>query len=360
MPRLLLLFALAVGCGDDATVAAGDGGSSFDGRARDDAAADSGSDEDAAAPIDAGWDAGPPPRMPPYDFLSETGLYADIVAKRPSDDALAFAPGFVLWSDGADKQRWIFLPAGERIDTSDPDHWEMPVGTRLFKEFSRDGVRLETRLIERVDDTGSPLVDWWMGAFVWSDDEADAAFAEEGAEDVRGTTHDVPSAMRCFTCHNGEPGKVLGLSAVQMSASAAIPGLDGLSALGLLTDAPPSYAVPGDATVAAALGYLHANCGHCHNEHGTARPDTAMMLRLSVAELALEETAIYTTTVGIALDRFRDPSFTHRVVPGDPAASALLFRMEQRGDRAQMPPIATEAVDPVGVAAVSAFIAGLM
>jgi hypothetical protein len=34
-----------------------------------------------------------------------------------------------------------------------------------------------------------------------------------------------------------------------------------------------------DPATTAALGYLHANCGHCHNQNGTSWPDTQMMLR---------------------------------------------------------------------------------
>src|SRR5262245_15290995 len=82
--------------------------------------------------------------------LSQTGLYRDIVAKTVMDDLVAYQPAYPLWSDGAAKRRWMRLPPGTRIDTSDAEHWRFPVGTRFFKEFSLDGVLLETRLIERV------------------------------------------------------------------------------------------------------------------------------------------------------------------------------------------------------------------
>src|SRR5688572_32754644 len=38
---------------------------------------------------------------------------------------------------------------------------------------------------------------------------------------------------------------------------------------GILSDPPiGDFPAPGDETTSAALGYIHANCGHCHNEHG--------------------------------------------------------------------------------------------
>src|SRR5688572_31053294 len=57
-----------------------------------------------------------------------------------------------LWADGATKRRWLFLPDGAQIDSADPDHWRFPAGTRLWKEFTRDGVRVETRIMHKTGD----------------------------------------------------------------------------------------------------------------------------------------------------------------------------------------------------------------
>src|SRR4051812_34870931 len=61
--------------------------------------------------------------------LSELGLYADLRAGSVVEDVRPYRPSFALWSDGASKRRWIRLPAGARIDTSDMDAWRFPVGT---------------------------------------------------------------------------------------------------------------------------------------------------------------------------------------------------------------------------------------
>ena len=73
---------------------------------------------------------------------------------------------------------------------------------------------------------------------------------------------------------------------------------------------------PGPPAVAAALGYLHANCGHCHSETGIARPDTDQILRLSVGESTPEATRAYQTTIGKVLSTYRDPEVLYRVVRG--------------------------------------------
>jgi hypothetical protein len=299
------------------------------------------------ANVNAPHPAFPDPKGRGDFWLSETGLYSDIDSKRVAPDLRAFEPAHALWADSADKRRWLRLPAGQQIDTSDMDHWQFPVGTIAFKEFSLAGKRLETRLIAR---TGDGSRDYWMGAFIWNDAQSDARFAPDGGQDVGGTEHDVPTVKHCFTCHNGDEGRILGFSAVQQAAAPRQ----------LLSDPPDTpFETPGDPTTAAALGYLHANCGHCHNPDGSARPDTDMDLRLAVADRSPESTNTYQTTVGRMLQNFKDSSLTQRVAPGSADQSALLFRMTQRGIKTQMPSLGSEVVDPEGIARVANWIDAL-
>src|SRR3954468_10090688 len=55
--------------------------------------------------------------------LSETGLYTDIATGELAPGVLLFTPRFPLWSDGSEKQRWLLLPNGTQIDTSNMDDW---------------------------------------------------------------------------------------------------------------------------------------------------------------------------------------------------------------------------------------------
>jgi hypothetical protein len=293
-----------------------------------------------------------------YQALSETGLYRDIARKELASDLIDFAPAHVLWSDGADKDRYLRLPEGTRIDTSDMDHWRLPVGAQLFKSFSVGGMVIETRLIERIAATGDRDDDFWVGAFVWRADDSDADFAADGAEDARGTDHDVPDVKTCWLCHRGQPGAALGVQALQLSNDDDTIGA--LAASDLLSDPPDgSFSAPGTGTVQAALGYLHANCGHCHNPLGAARVDTDMDLQLSVFDRVPEDTRTYRTTVGVELEYFESDDYVYRVVAGDPAASGLLHRMTIRGDDVAMPPAGTEQIDPAGLALVGDWIGGM-
>jgi hypothetical protein len=295
-----------------------------------------------------------PPTTPPDaevlpsvmpERLSETGLYKDFGAKTVSSMLVEFSPQYVLWSDAAVKTRWYRLPDGAMIDSSDMNHWKFPVGTKLFKEFAKDGKRLETRLIWRVADTGNRERDMLFGAFVWNDDETEAYFAKDGAQNIRGTEHDAPAADTCWRCHVGDAGHVLGLSALQTGDVSRLP---------LSTQPSTTFAAPNP-----ALGYLHANCGHCHNPEGGAWVDSRMILRLDVEERDAATTKLVQSTVGVDLEQWINKGFDKRIVPGDPAASALLYRMTQRTMNVQMPPLATEKTDDAGVELVRAWIESL-
>jgi len=280
--------------------------------------------------------------------LSEVGLFE---GDHLAPDLIAYAPAYPLWSDGLAKRRWLRLPPGATLDNSDPDHWQLPVGAVLFKEFADGDRPLETRVIARI---GPGNFDYWMGAFVWRADGSDADFVRAGAVDVLATDHDVPSAERCWSCHVGTPGRMLGLTTVQLTAADAksLGGHTG-AAIGTLR------AVPGEPDEQAALGYLHANCAHCHSPTGGARPDTDIDLSLSVAALTVADTGAWQTAVAIPTRSWLRPDYPLRISPGDPRHSAIIARMSARGDADQMPPLGTEHSDEHGLAILSTWIASL-
>jgi hypothetical protein len=287
--------------------------------------------------------------------LSETGLFSDVKSGALAPGVRAYRPQFQLWSDGAEKRRWIWMPEGTQIDTRDQDAWRFPEGTRLWKEFTRDGVRVETRLLQKVGATDD---DWVGVSYVWSDGEGDAVATPEGRENARGTAHDVPAANVCMACHGGRASRVLGFSAVQLAHDAE----DGELALRELIEkdsltAPPpgELAVPGTPTERAALGYLHANCGHCHNQERPLsdgprcfNPENDLDFWLQADRLASPGA---TPTYASAVD--------HVVEPGDPDGSKLFKLVRARGEGLHMPPLATERADDAGVAALRAWIEGL-
>jgi hypothetical protein len=288
--------------------------------------------------------------------LSETGLYADVRADTLAPGVMAYRPMFELWSDGASKRRWIVLPPGTRIDTGDMDSWQFPVGTKLWKEFARDEVRIETRLLQRI---GPGQGDWATMAYLWNASNTDATAVPDGVEDARGTSHDVPAANECLGCHGGRAARVLGFSAIQLSGDqpSGLLTTDELIKRDLLT-APPAGRLELNANpeARAAVGYLHANCGHCHNQQRPPRagqrcfdPENKLDFVLRAGELGdVTQTAAYRTALGEAIK------------PGDPDGSEVIKRMNGRSRfPPSMPPLGSERIDEQGLAMVRAWIRGL-
>jgi hypothetical protein len=268
-----------------------------------------------------------------------------------------YEPAFGLWSDGADKRRFVFLPPGSVIDSSDPDFWSYPVGTKLWKEFTRDGVRVETRLLFK---TGQGESGWWMMAYAWNEAQTEAVAAPRGAFDVLGTEHDIPSLGQCEKCHLRGPDVALGFSAVQLAHGGAGLTLAELVAAGRLSSPPGgTVSVPGDAVARTALGYLHANCGNCHNARSDVKDESPLELWLTLGSLeAVASTPTYRTAVGQPPQVDIGPAVTALIQPGAPDASAVTVRMGLR-TMLGMPPIGSELVHEAGVAVVRLWIEAL-
>jgi len=346
-PGIVLVFVSAVvACGDPQP--ATDAGTG-------DAAVDD-------APVDA-------PYLPAT--LADTGLCANADCSELAPGVQAYRPQHELYTDGATKRRWIYLPPGTTIDTSDMNHWTFPVGTKLWKEFTRDGVRIETRFItKRLPDDDAPGA-WFFASYQWDLDATQATLADptSGVENANGTAHDIPRRAHCRECHEGVPGRVLGFEPMSLDYDAPEGSLDLADlANGNLLSAPPSapagdgpyFPVPGTDVERAAFGYLHANCSTCHNPTAGNFGHTPLDLRLDVTKLrAVAEVPAHATTVGVA-GSVGGPAYAGPIVdPGNPDGSVLILRMNAPDEPAKMPKLGTEIVDPVGQSVLRTWIESL-
>lgn len=309
------------------------------------------------------------PGEPPAN-LRDTGLYRAGTGGPIASGIASFTPQYPLWSDGTTKRRWLALPAGASIDASRPDAWVFPIGTRLWKEFAHAGGPVETRYIERRADGA-----WQFATYVWNADASDAVLAPRGGiatlpvTAAPGGRYAIPSQADCLACHAGSEVPVLGVSALQLSpdrdplapnAVAPAPGdadLRDLAERGWLRDLPAELlAVPPRiaATTAlerAALGYLHANCGNCHNTSEVRVP-----VRLILDQSAAAPTARRADVLRSAVDapsRYRPADIVglaRVIVSGQAAASVLILRMASRDPQLQMPPLGSRVPDPQGLA----------
>ncbi len=328
---------------------------------------------DAAAPLDCGADLGAD-GLPKH--LSCAGLYADVGAKVVAPGNVAFTPGVELWSDGAEKRRWVSLPPATTIDATSFDEWRFPIGTRFFKEFAIAGKRIETRLYTK---TASG---WKHVTYRWNEAETEGERLDSAITvPLAGRTpYEIPKPADCDFCHAGRVEPVLGFDAVGLGlAGAKGVTLATLAAEGKLSPPPPATAlvIPDDGTTKAApaIGWLHANCGHCHSpKDGAGAVGSSLKMLVHASELVADggaasasDLAVHKTGVCKVSERF-DPNSGGNLLyiaggsPGASLVSQLLGSRAAPGQESivnQMPPILTHVVDENGRANVDAWVAAL-
>jgi uncharacterized repeat protein (TIGR03806 family) len=313
--------------------------------------------------------------------LSQYRLFTD-----PTDPTASPNPGGVpydlttpLFSDYAQKYRFVFTPPGTQITYDPSTPFDFPVGTIISKTFSfaydlRDpGLGeevVETRLLVR-----RPL--GWEGlVYVWDAGMTEATLTPAGTTrevtwthfdgSVRSTTYEVPSAIKCGFCHFGLGDDPIGPTARLLNRDYPYAGgtenqLDHWSGIGILTGAPPSGSAPrlpvwddpSDGTLEQrARAYLESNCAHCHNPDG----------RAGFTGLTLRHDSPLDASYGVcdpASDGGAGSGLTYGFVPGAPAQSVALFRMGAITSPVKMPEVSRSVVHEEGVALVDAWMGSL-
>lgn len=336
-----------------------------------------------------GWKpaANPPGfEFSPKQNLSEYGFFAgELAALNPAANVHPFEVNAPLFSDYAEKSRFIFLPPDTRMAYARDRVFDFPAGAVLIKNFyySHDQRRpelgrrlLETRLILKTE-TGV----WKALAYVWNAAQTDATLEVAGANfpvnwtDAEGKKRTldylVPNLNQCKNCHARDGiFAPIGLTARQLNRSGQFAEgvenqLIGWGKMGLLDslpdgfspDAAPRLADPfdehsGDLN-ARARAYLDANCGHCHAAHGAA--STSGMF-LDIFEKSPERLGIGKAPVAAGRGS-GDRQFG--IVPGKPERSILPFRMENDDPGIRMPELGRQLPDRAGIELVKNWIRGL-
>lgn len=313
--------------------------------------------------------------------LSAYNLFADAELQRPNAGLIAYDIITPLFSDYAEKHRFVYLPSGTAAAFEAYDAFDFPVGAVLVKTFSYPhdfrepslGRRLiETRLLFHTQD------EWTGAAYLWNDEQTDAVLKVAGKQlpvewiDVAGvprsTDYIVPNMNHCKACHRGYGTTApLGPTARQLNRDVVVEGetLNQLvywARLGILQGEPQ----PEEAMQLAAwddpnsgplgervLGYFDVNCAHCHNPAGLAS-GTRLDLRHTQDDLLRRGVMHRPTAAGNAA---RGRYFA--IVPGNPEASFLLYRLKATAPDVRMPEVGRTIPHDEGVALIAEWIASL-
>jgi cytochrome c553 len=305
--------------------------------------------------------------------LSETGLYAEGRPGAIDPRNRPFSPQYPLWSDGAAKSRWVFLPEGSTIDTTDPGEWRVPVGTRFWKEFTFNGRKVETRFLWRASADR-----WVFATYVWNQENTDAVLAPDAgvrgaAELAAGRSHDIPGVADCLACHGDKRPGPLGFNALQLSTDRDPNAIHGeplaphmttiatLEREGRFSPARPELVAnpPGirtnDPGTRAVLGYFAGNCGGCHNRSGEIAYDGPSLKHSDVGDGDAVAAALLAKSTAWQVPG--QPEGNSLMLHRDhPEASAMLVRMKSRRPSSQMPPLGTALRDEEAIAAIEKWI----
>lgn len=293
--------------------------------------------------------------------LSQHPCYDNAATQQLSPGVIPYGVNSELWSDGAEKSRFVAIPDGKKISAGVRGDLVFPVGSVLIKQFYHGARIMETRFLMRHSQG-------WAGySYEWNNAGTDATLSTTAHTNVvdSGYTHIFPSPSQCFQCHTTAASITLGPEMAQLNGMLRYPTtnisanqLDTWTHIGLFATTPSSAnrnrVIPAlDDTSASvdlrARAYLHSNCSGCHRPGGfPSHIDLRYDTTLALTGMCNVDPA--SGDLGI--------SGAKLLMPGN-AALSLIYQRMARTDQHKMPPLGRNKVDTAALAVMQEWISGL-
>lgn len=319
----------------------------------------------------------------PFQKLSEynffKGKISDLV---PNDRVLPYDVATPLFTDYAEKARFVWLPEGTTAKYNQEEVLDFPEGTILIKNFyywndfrdhSKGKKIIETRLLVK-EKKG-----WNTNNYIWNDEQTEAFYDVIGKTipiewlnekgEKMGTHYSVPNKNQCKNCHNFNNQfmpigpKVRNLNhdfnyadgtKNQMEKWTDFGYLTGFIAADNIHNKLPKWNDAQSGTLEErAKAYLEANCSHCHRPEGNANTSGLFLL---TTDKNPESWGIMKSPVAAGKgsgNRLFD------IVPGKPDESILTYRIESLDLEAMMPELGRTMVHKEGVQLIRDWIASM-
>lgn len=326
------------------------------------------------------------PVADPPQLLSQTGAFTNLASLAPAAGLLPYEVNSPLWSDGAEKRRWIAIPndgshdsLSEQVTYADNGAWSFPIGTVLVKHFALPVDERNPSIVKPLETRffvhGSDGV-YYGVTYKWNEQGTDAELLTEGASrdltviQADGSTRtqhwDFPSRSDCRTCHTEGADNVLGVRSFQVARDMDYPltgrranqletwnslGIFGSSFGGRNPLTVPAAVDPRDPHASLDLrvkSYLAANCSHCHQPSGVSANFNASF------EIPLASQGL----IGGLINRPIHGPDDRVVIPNNIPDSVMHSRVSVVGAN-QMPPIGKNMVDDKAVALITDWIKGM-
>ena len=310
--------------------------------------------------------------------LSEYGYFQGNLADlNPTEGILPYDLSTPLFSDYAQKARFIYVPEGVQI-MAVGQQMEYPVGTVLLKNFfynndERDialGRRIiETRMLVKFPDA------WKTANYIWNENQTEATrdllggttqvswVNEEGV--LENVDYVIPDQNDCKGCHRNE-GKIVPIGprfvrnlnnsiAYEEGTKNQIEKWheQGWLSEEILDSNSESLPAWDDASItidARARAYLDMNCAHCHSEGGTAN-NTGLFL--SYEQDDPFRLGVNKSPVSAAQGSGK---LMYNIVPGNAEESIIAYRMKSVEAGVLMPELGRTLVHDEGVALINQWI----
>ena len=300
--------------------------------------------------------------------LSEWNLFLKSHAElKPNTRVVPYDLNTPLFSDYANKYRFVWMPPGSSAHYRAEGTFEFPVGTIFAKSFAfpvdgpaREERLIETRLLVHASSGWVPL------PYVWNAQQTEATLRiaadpanvrfRDATGRERSFAYHIPNTNECRQCH--ENAKVMlpigpkarNLNKTFQYADGEMNQVAYWTKAGYLLDAPSAGAIPRAARwdertngtlEERARAYLDNNCAHCHQPGGSAGY-TGVDLRLDHFELSRAGECKRPNSAAYM------GNLQYDIVPGRPEESILVRRMESTAPKAMMPQIGRAVVHEEG------------
>lgn len=321
-----------------------------------------------------------------YDcpLLSDYNLFKNPnqTTLAPNSNGFNFKPSSELFTDYAEKSRFIFVPNGQKMNLNESTSFDYPVGSVLAKTFSvrvqaADGQTflkpIETRLLIKRATGWTPL------NYAW-DAKGETAALKYGGEVISMTTiptegaapikidYLIPNLRQCSSCHSvndqilplGFKPKFLNWNFQGSTSEHPENQLSQLQNKNLLAGLPADLtqvqAIPSwwDVTQTKenrVKAYLDINCSHCHNPQGNAR-NTGLFLTFN--------TPANSRTYGVcktpAAAGIGSGGHKFAIQPSSAQDSVLVYRLQQSHLAVKMPQLGRSVVHKEAVGLISSWI----
>ena len=309
----------------------------------------------------------------PLPLLSSYGFFTgNLHLLNPNQRVFSYQLKNELFSDYLSKSRFVFLPDDQAMTFDPYEVFSFPEGTVLIKHFIDEKTEssvpniIETRLLILSDGI------WYAYPYIWNEDQSDAVYKPTGAlvslrQDVEVPSstfeHVIPNKNQCKSCHNqNDILKPIGPRAIHLDKLLYKDGklvnqLTFFKEQSILVaydsnkvdHYPYCFDENADLTL-RAKAYLDINCAHCHREGGSGGTSG---LVLSAHQPLDRIYGINKTPVATGKGSGGRP---YTIVPGNPDASILPYRMQSTDPGAMMPELGRSVIHEEGVALIEKWI----